>query len=277
MHVKPLGLALVLSLLLAHPGFGSTIFIGTDQEDFGDCPTTGPYACTSLDRLGKATVSGPNVVTSTIIPLDFFLNGLGDGTGFLYAGQAGTDRINEIDYNGNLVGGFNAAIPNSLYNEEMQLVGGTLYHAHFPSEIERLDPTTGAAVAPPLAQEDVVGMANVAGLVWISKWAGRTVGVWDPITNIYTPVFSTPSNAGAIAYDADNGILWVGLQGGLVVPYTLTGVALNGGFLPFGPMNDTIDGLTFLGEGTQDVPEPATLLLLGAGLLKGMRYLKRRP
>src|SRR6185436_3792425 len=121
-----------------------------------------------------------------------------------------------------------------------------------------------------------VGMANVAGQVWISKWASRSVGSWNPITNIYTPVFSTPANAGAIAYDADNAILWVGMQGGLVVPYTLTGIALNGGFLPFGPMRYTIDGLTFLGEGTQAVPEPASLLLLGAGLLKCMRYLKRR-
>jgi hypothetical protein len=276
MLVKRLPLALVLSLLWVHPGFGSTIFIGTDQEDFGGCPTTGPFACTGLDRLGKATVSGPNVVTSTIIPLDFYLNGLGDGTGFLYAGQAGTNRINEIDYNGTLVGGFNAAIPSEFYNEEMQLVGNTLYHAHYPTEIERLDPITGSAVAPPLPQDDVVGMANVAGQVWISKWSSRTVGVWDPITNIYTPIFNTPNNAGAIAYDPDNAILWVGMQGGLVVPYTLTGVALNGGFLPFGAMSDTVDGLTFQGEGTQAVPEPTSLLLLGAGLLKGMRYLRRR-
>ena len=89
-------------------------------------------------------------------------------------------------------------------------------------------------------------MANVAGQVWISKWNGRTVGTWNPLTNVYTPVFSTPSNAGGIAFDPDSNILWVGLQGGLVVPYTLAGVALNGGFLPFGSISQTIDGLTFL-------------------------------
>jgi hypothetical protein len=63
----------------------------------------------------------------------------------------------------------------------------------------------------------------------------------------------------------------------VVHTYTLTGVALNGGFMPFGAIGDTIDGLTFQGESTQDVPEPASLLLLGVGLLKGIRHLKRRP
>jgi streptogramin lyase len=152
----------------------------------------------------------------------------------------------------------------------MQQVGNVLYHAYYNTEIEQLDPVTGAAVGAPIAQPDVVGMANVGGTVWISHWGGRTVGTWDPGTNVYTPMFSTPSNAGGLAYDPDSNILWVGLQGGFVVPYTLAGVALNAGFQPFGAINDTIDGLTFRGEGSQ-VPEPASLLLVGSGLIAAGR------
>lgn len=245
-----------------------TLFIGTDMEDFGGgCP--GCPAGT-IDRLGIDTVNGASLITSSIKYEDFFLNGLGDGAGFLYAGQAVTNRINKIDYSGNLIGGFNAAIPGAgtCCNEELQLVGNTLYHAHYSTEIEQLDPTTGAAVGAPILQADVVGMANVEGTVWISKWSGRSVGMWNPITNVYTPVFSTPANAGGIAFDPSSNILWVGMEGGRVVPYTLAGVALNGGFLPFGVIGDTIDGLTILGEGAQTaVPEPATIALLGTGLL----------
>jgi hypothetical protein len=265
MLTKPrLILALFACVSFSQAARASTLFIGSDTEDFAD---------TLPDRLAKATVTGAIFNSQIIIPTNYHLNGLGDGAGFLYAGTPEANHINEIDYNGNIVGGFNAAVPSgSCCNEEMQLVGNVLYHAHYLDEIERLDPVTGAAVAPPLPQADVVGMANVAGVVWISKWNGRSVGTWDPTTNIYTAKFSTPTNAGGIAFDPNSNILWVGLQGGFVVPYTLTGTALNAGFQPFGSIPDTFDGLTFLGEGTQAaVPEPLSLLLLGTGLVAAGR------
>jgi hypothetical protein len=41
-------------------------------------------------------------------------------------------------------------------------------------------------------------------------------------------------------------VLWVGQRGGLVVPYRLNGTPYNSGFQPFGPIDDTIDGLEFV-------------------------------
>src|SRR5258706_2868694 len=259
MLTKPrLILALLVCVSLSQSARASTLFIGSDTEDFANVLP---------DRLGIATVTGAIYNSEVIVPMDFHLNGLGDGAGFLYAGVPAGNHINEINYAGGLVGGFDAAVPNSgCCNEEMQLVGNVLYHAHYNNEIEQLDPVTGVAVGPAILQPDVVGMANVGGTVWISHWGGRTVGTWNPVTNVYVPMFSTPTNAGGIAYDPNSNIMWVGLQGGFVVPYTLAGVALNAGFQPFGAIPDTIDGLTFRGEGSQ-VPEPASLLLVGTRLI----------
>jgi hypothetical protein len=85
----------------------------------------------------------------------------------------------------------------------------------------------------------------------------------------------TPTNAGALAYDPDNNIMWVGRQGGMVEPRNpLTGALLGPGFQPFGNIPDTIDGLVFLGEVTR-VPEPATIALLGVAFA-GLGLLRRR-
>jgi hypothetical protein len=82
--------------------------------------------------------------------------------------------------------------------------------------------------------------------IWITKWSARQVGTWDPATNIFTPRFTTPQNAGGLAWDPGKKVLWVGLGGGLVVPYHLNGTPYNAGFRPFGPIADTIDGLEFV-------------------------------
>ena len=45
--------------------------------------------------------------------------------------------------------------------------------------------------------------------------------------------------------------IWVGMQGGTVTPYSLAGAVLGASFQPFANIPDTIDGLTFQGEGSQ--------------------------
>jgi hypothetical protein len=253
----------------AHAG---TLFIGSDERSFD---------AVLPDQLGVAQLSGANLVSQTNYATSFHINGLTDvsGQNFLYAGDPFGGEINKVSYTGQLLG--TIAVPGIVTgccNEDMIWTGTQLYHAQYGNGIQQIDVNTGTVLSDQ-SQPDVVGMSYVGGQIWITHWGAQQVGVWDPTTNAFTAMFNTPSTAGGLAYDAADGIMWVGLGGGSVVPYTLGGVALNGGFKPFGDIGDTIDGLAFLGEATGGgIPEPSSwaLMILGFGGLGAALRSSRR-
>jgi hypothetical protein len=244
-----------------HGGRHGFLFVATDTEEFGGAPN-GP------DRFIRFRTRGPNVVDSTTITTSYPINGMGDARGFLYSGDPNSNVIRRISYDGRLLGSIVAAYPATCCSEDMILKGRSLYHAHWPSVIEKINPRTGAVVQT-YAQPDVVGMTFVTEddddddrrkrfgrfssshhdndrQIWITKWNGRQVGTWEPATNTFTPRFTTPANAGGLAWDSGRNVLWVGLSGGRLVPYRLNGTPYNPGFQPFGAIGDTIDGLEFV-------------------------------
>jgi len=278
---RKIGAALVA--FFAVPAWAGTLFVGADTEEFRGL-------INGQDRIAKVTTAGGVAGAIQVIPLGFLpsgapvlANGLADGGGFLFAGTPEINTLHRIDFNGNLISSINApGIPNSgCCNEEMVFASdGKFYHAHYSDSIREIDPVTGAQVSI-FAQADVVGMALIGTEIWITKWGGRSIGTWDPLTNTYTEKANlngvgTGTNVGALAYDPFDDILWVGRQAGWVEAYDFTTLTLIAGsaFQPFGAIPDTIDGLTFLGEVTR-VPEPGTLVLLAIGVL-GAGLLRRR-
>lgn len=273
-----LGAALIIC---SAPVSAGTLFVAADVEDF-----TFPVGTTvGADRLGKLTTSGATITNIEIIVTDFLINGMADADGKLLAGTPQANALNTVGFDGTLISTIAApGIPNSgCCNEEMlfvpQAVGADkFYHAHYQDVIREIDPITGVQIAV-FNQADVVGMALINGEIWISKWAGQEIGIWDPDTNIFTPEFDLVGlgNAGALAWDPLDMVLWVGSQGGFVTPFDLTGAQLGTSVQPFGNISQTIDGATFLGEVTQvQVPAPGTLALAGLGVLwLGLR--RRRP
>jgi hypothetical protein len=241
--------AIVFTLLLGNEVAlaKGILFAGTDNEDFAFNPVL-------PDRLGRFTTDGATVTGGGIIDVDFFINGMGSGGTFLFTGHPNSKKLLRTDLNGNLLGEVPAGnrTASGCCYEDMIYDGKYLYHAHYSDRIDKIDPITGNLVES-YPQTDVVGLTfGPDGSIWISKWSGRQVGIWDPGTNEFTEKFTTGTNAGGLAYDSLNRILWVGVQRGWVTAYDLSGespVQIEGSaFQPFGPINETIDGLEFIAD-----------------------------
>jgi hypothetical protein len=230
------------------------LYCGTDTTGF-----SGENGQIAVVPVNGAAVTGP----TTLFNLDYPLNGITNLSPGLLVGQPETvnsvvgDTLRELKIPAtNTPPVLALTIPPgpdsfsaACCEEQMVLApDGFIYHAHYGDVIQRIfrDSSGESEVTKTYAQSDVVGMATDGVSIWISKWSGQAVGTWDPTTNVFTSVFFTPHEAGALAWDVANGVLWVGMEGGMVLPYNASGQQLGAGFMPFGIINGTVDGLAFV-------------------------------
>jgi len=229
----------------------SLLFCGTDASAFAGM--NGQLAVVQTE--GASTVGKLEIYNLTVP-----LNGITNSGEHLLAGQP--EDVGDIAGNilltvsetkdPKVLATFppgNNSFSSACCNEQMLVTASSgIYHVHYSDSIQRISKSSGETeVRRTYPQTDVVGIATDGVNIWISKWDDRQVGMWDPTTNTFTPIFTTPANAGALAWDTANGVLWVGMEGGSVIPYSATGEQLGNGFHPFGDLSDnTVDGLAFV-------------------------------
>ncbi|MGA2695782.1 MAG: hypothetical protein ABSE92_06955 [Terriglobales bacterium] len=247
------GAVLLLTTINAKPIHASTypvLACGTDASGFSG----------ENGQLAVVQTNGPNTVGSVqVFDLDFPLNGLTPARGYVMSGQpeaVGSSVGNTLRALGEfppphivktILPGDDSFSPDCCEEQMVMAPDGSFYHAHYSDVIQKLALQSGESeVLQTYNQPDIVGMASDGKQIWISNWDGKEVGTWDPTTNVFTPVFSTPDNAGALAWDVTNGVLWVGMEGGAVIPFSATGQQLGSGFQPFGAISGTVDGLAFV-------------------------------
>jgi len=223
---------------------------GTDHFAFGGLS----------EELAVVRTNGAQVVGGVkIFDIDFPVNGLTPASGLVMSGQpedVSSEPGNTLRVLGDtgpphilktIPPGSNSFSSDCCNEQMVQAYDGKFYHAHYSDSIQQLILQNGESeVVNTFPQSDVVGMASDGVQIWISKWTEQQVGTWDPTTNTFTPVFSTPNYAGGLAWDIPNGVLWVGMTGGAVIPYNASGQQLGPGFSPFGSIGDTVDGLAFV-------------------------------
>jgi uncharacterized repeat protein (TIGR01451 family) len=236
---------------------GTRLFAGSDNEEFTGQPT---------DRFAAVDVEGPVVKDLGLVSTAFPVNGIeATPAGTLWSGDPFSNLQREMTLDGLLLGSVTTPFPpGPCCKEDFAYDGNHIWRAFWPSTIGEYLPN-GTPVRE-YAQDDVVGMAFVGSTLWITKWGAHQVGTFDPATNTFTPMFTTATNAGGLAYDPEYDILWVGRGGGTVEAWDLGTLTLIAGsaFRPFGNISNTIDGLAFrssadleLSKG--DDPDPATV------------------
>ncbi len=290
-------IALTALVVLAPPAHAAGIlFAGADTEEFGQTSVPGA----DIDRIARGEVTGAAVNSSSIFNVPYHVNGI---TVFapdrLLTGTVGSPATTEDEGQTLRVTNFagselstalNPLRPTGQFNEDLGFFNGFVYAAHYggatTGAIYKIDPNDlTSTVASFSLGFGAVGMTIVGSDIWTTDWAKKSVGIWDEGSNSYTHRFFTEGNSGALAYDADEDVLWVGQSGGFVQAFNPnTGAILNNEakWHPFGTgFGATVDGLGFFAPTAPPgnvVPLPgaawagfALLSMLGA-----TRLLRRR-
>lgn len=228
--------------------FDNSLWIGTDN--------TAARLVINTDRSGAILrTTGP--IESTGFAIDL-------SAGVIYFGTSG-GVITPRDLGTLAAGAGFTPIPNTSFGEDMTFDGSHIWRADITAGLVReIDPVSHAILFSFSPGFSPLGVAWDGSGLWVSEFAtGGLVKRFDTSGTATGQQFNVADFlAGGLAFDNTDNTLWIGTFN-TIFHYSTAGNQLGSFAIPIAD-GRFADGLEF--QGVQGVPEPASLVLFGAGL-----------